>query len=335
MFAGMQLNLGRKKAIWIVAIVLVAGGMAAVVLVRRAGHMPATIILGAIISQSAQAEKEVPIAGAEVTARSGTVSATSKSDGSGFFKLVLPSGREDSDPITLECRHTGYQPVVLPIIGVGRLHVIRMVPTATQPTRLSAGPSVTVSNISVRYSAKTASAVNVGSTVKTFQAVNTGGVPCNRREPCSPDGKWKAAKASITLNAGQGNVFRNIRVSCIAGPCPFTELTPQSFPTQEESFEVTALNWSDTATFLVEAEVYRPLQNAAVHKSYPVIFGRVLDFTLPASAEGVCIEADLRGEHVIFPLGPSPDLSWASCTVANRQNKTKSFRCSLKEGYHF
>jgi hypothetical protein len=331
----MRLNPGGKKAIWIVAIALVASGVAAVFLVRLLGHRPDTIILGAIISQSPQAEKESPIAGAEVTARSGALRASSKSDASGFFKLVLPAGLEATVPMTLEFRHSGYQPLDMPILGGGRLYVIRMVPTAPQPARLSAGPSVTVSNISVRYSAKTASAVNVGSTVRTFQAVNTGGVPCNHQKPCSPDGKWKAAKTSITLNAGQGNVFRNIRFSCIAGPCPFTELTPQSFPTQEESFKVTALNWSDTATFLVEAEVYHPLQNAAVRKSYPVIFGRVLDFTLPASAEGVCIEADLHGEHVIFPLGPSPELSWASCTVANRQNKTKAYRCSLNDGYRF
>ena len=317
------------------AIALVAGGVVAVLLVHLAGRRPAMIILGAIISQSAQAEKESPVAGADVTASSGALSASSKSDASGFFKLVLPAGLEATVPITLQFRHREYQPLDLPILGGGRLYVIRMVPTATQPVRHSAGPSFAVSNISVRYSAKTATVVNVGSTVKTFQAVNTGGVPCNHQKPCSPDGKWKAAKTSITLNAGQGNVFRNIRVSCIAGPCPFTELAPQSFPTQEESFKVTALNWSDTATFLVEAEVYHPLQNAAVRKSYPVIFGQVLDFTLPASAEGVCIEADLHGEHVIFPLGPSPDLSWASCTVANRQNKTKAYRCSLKDGYHF
>lgn len=332
----MQLNLHKKKkAVWIAAIALVAGGVVAAILVRLAGHRPDTIILGSIISQSAQAEKESPIPDAEVTAYSGTLSASSVSDASGFFKLVLPAGFEAVVPITLEFRHTGYQPLDLPILGGGRLYVIRMVPTAPEPARLSAGPSVPVANISVRYSAKTATAVNVGSTVKTFQAVNTGGVPCNHQKPCSPDGKWKAVKTSITLNAGQGNVFRNIRVSCIAGPCPFTELTPQSFPAQEESFKVTAVNWSDTATFLVESEVFHPLQNAAVRTSYPVIFGRVLDFTLPASAEGVCIEADLHGEHVIFPLGPSPDLSWANCTVANRQNKTKAYRCSLKDGFRF
>jgi len=215
------------------------------------------------------------------------------------------------------------------------LHVVRMVPTAPQPTVISRGPPVTVANISVRYSAKVATAMNVGSTVKTFKVVNSGGVPCNNRQPCSPDGKWKAAKASISLSAGQGNVFRNARVSCIAGPCPFTEVTPQKFPTQEENLKITALNWSDTATFLVEAEVYHPLQNAAVRKSYPVIFGRVLDFTLPASAEGVCIEADLHGEHIIFPLGPNPDMSWAGCSVTKGRNRTKAYRCELKNGYRF
>ena len=263
------------------------------------GTRPATIILGSIISQSAQAEKESPIADAEVTARSGTLSASSRSDASGFFKLVLPSGFEAAVPIILEFRHTGYQPLDVPTLGGGRLYVIRMVPTAPQPARLRRPVRRRLQHLSEIF-CKDSSAVNVGSTVRTFQAVNTGGVPCNHQKPCSPDGKWKAAKTSITLNAGQGNVFRNIRVSCIAGPCPFTDLTPQSFPTQEESFKVTAVNWSDTATFLVEAEVYHPLQNAAVRTSYPVIFGQVLDFTLPASAEGVCIEADVRGDTLSF-----------------------------------
>lgn len=331
----MELTRGRKNAIWITAIAVAAGGVTAVLLVRHAGRRPPTTIVGAVISQSSQAEKESPVAGADITARDGTLSASSKSDASGFFKLVLPAGREPGVPITLEFRHTGYQPLVLPVVGGGRLYVVRMVPTAPQSTRLSRVPPVTVSNVSVRYSATTATAVNVGSTVKTFQVVNAGGVPCNHQQPCSPDGKWKAAKASISLSAGQGNVFRNARVSCIAGPCPFTEVTPQKFPMQEQTLKVTALNWSDTATFLVEAEVYHPLQNAAVRKSYPVIFGRVLDFTLPASAEGVCIEADLNGEHIIFPLGPKPDLSWANCTMTDGQNKTKAYRCSLKEGYRF
>ena len=105
---------------------------------------------------------------------------------------------------------------------------------------------------------------------------------------------------------------------------------------QERRIKVEALDWSDTATFLVEAEVYHPLQNAEVHKSYPVIFGRVMNFTLPPSAEGVCIEADMQGNHIIFPLGPNPPvLQWADCSVRSGENKTKAYRCELKDGYRF
>ena len=330
-----QLSRGGKIALWIAVIAVTVGGLVAVLIIRRAGHGTSITLEGAVISQSSQAEKESPVSGAEVTASIGTMSSSCKSDSSGFFKLTLQGGRGSREPIILRFWHSGYQPLVVPVISGGRPYVARMIPASPQRNEVSQGPSETVSNISVRYSAKTATAVNVGSTAKTFQVTNTGGVACNHRQPCSPDGKWKASKGSLSLDAGEGNVFRNARASCIAGPCPFTKITPQKFPGQKRVLKVTALNWSDSATFLVEAEVFHPLQNAEVRKSYPVIFGRVLDFTLPVSAEGVCIEADLHGDHIIFPLGPKPVLPWADCTVSSAPNGNKAYRCSLKDGYRF
>ena len=50
---------------------------------------------------------------------------------------------------------------------------------------------------------------------------------------------------------------------------------------------VSARDWSDTTTFLLEAEVFHPMVSQVVHESYPVIFGDGLNFTLPSSAEGV------------------------------------------------
>jgi hypothetical protein len=72
-----------------------------------------------------------------------------------------------------------------------------------------------------------------------------------------------------------------------------------------------------------------------VHESHPVIFGRTLSFTLPASAEGVCIEADVAGETVIFPLGPALFLSWATCDATGGSDQTKVYRCDLKPEYQF
>ena len=98
---------------------------------------------------------------------------------------------------------------------------------------------------------------------------------------------------------------------------------------------VTARNWSDTATFLLEAEVFHPMASERIHESYPVIFGESLNYTLPASAEGVNIEADIDGQTIIFPLGPSLFLSWAGCNARINPDQTRVYRCELKPGYRF
>ncbi len=177
--------------------------------------------------------------------------------------------------------------------------------------------------------------MNVGSAVHTFQIVNRGNVPCSGHRPCSPDGKWKAAIASASLDAGEGNEFRNARVSCIAGPCPFTKIVSDDFSKGVRRIHVSVLNWSDTTSFLLEAEVVRPTISAAVRDSYPVIFGQVLNFTLPAAAEGVYIQADMNAATIVYPLGPDLFLSWANCSSRVNNDQTKVYRCELKPGYKF
>jgi len=84
-----------------------------------------------------------------------------------------------------------------------------------------------------------------------------------------------------SLDAGADNVFDNIRSSCIAGPCPFARIDSSGFAHGGRNIRVSALNWSDAATFLVEAEVFHTAISSNVRKLYPVIFGRTLNFTLP------------------------------------------------------
>jgi hypothetical protein len=189
--------------------------------------------------------------------------------------------------------------------------------------------------VRVRYSMKAMTVVNIGSAAKPFQIVNTGNLPCKDQNLCSPDGKWKAAIGSTFLDAGVGNEFRNARVSCIAGPCPFTRIEKDGFSKGGQTIRASARNWSDTATFLLEAEVFHPMVSETVHESQPVMFGRALDFTLPATAEGVCIEADIAGQAIIFPLGPALFLSWANCDATVNRDQTKVYRCELKAGYEF
>jgi hypothetical protein len=66
--------------------------------------------------------------------------------------------------------------------------------------------------------------MSVGSLAEQFEVANIGNLPYDKREACSPDGKWKAAVNVISLDAREGNEFKNVRVLCVAGPCPFTKV---------------------------------------------------------------------------------------------------------------
>jgi hypothetical protein len=86
---------------------------------------------------------------------------------------------------------------------------------------------------------------------------------------------------------------------------------------------------------LFEAEVFRSMVSNEVRLSYPVIFGQTLHFTVPAEAEGVCIEADLDRDSIVFPLGPQALLTWAACTASVTPNRIDAYQCELKPGYGF
>ena len=210
-----------------------------------------------------------------------------------------------------------------------------MVPLHTDAETTSNRPDILVTNLLVGYLTEISAEVNIGTGVKTFQVLNTGGTPCDSHSPCSPDGKWRAAISSASLDAGQGNVFEDARVSCIAGPCPFTKIESDGFSRGGRYIAVSIRNWSDTTTFLFEAEVFQQQVNDIVRQSYPVIFGRAFNFSLPATAEGPSLEAELGGMAITFPLGPDPNLSWAACTVIFGKARSKSYRCELKQGYKF
>jgi hypothetical protein len=100
-------------------------------------------------------------------------------------------------------------------------------------------------------------------------------------------------------------------------------------------FHVAVRDWSDPATFLIEAEVVHPMTADIVRESFPAILGRTLNFTLPPEAEGVSIEAEVNGTHIVFPLGPDPCLSWAECNVNFEKDRTSTYRCELKPGFEF
>ncbi len=295
---------------------------------------PATL-RGAVMMQDSDPRKELPIADVQITAADNLALAPVKSDSSGFFALQIRQGVRKRAPIILQFRDSNYRPLNLAEVVGDQIYIARMVPLSKHEQEPDNRPAIAVGNVRVRYSIKATQDINIGSAVKVFQVVNINGVPCKGQWPCSPDGKWKAGVDSASLDAGSGNEFRDARVSCIAGPCPFTKIESDDFSKGGQTIRVSALGWSDTTTFLLEAEVFRKMASEMVHESYPVIFGRALNFTVPGGAEGISIEADIPSETTIFPLGPALFLSWANCNARVNGDQTSVYRCELKPGYRF
>ena len=328
---------GKKIGLGIAVAALCAAAVAAILVWSRIPKPQPVTLKGAVIRREEDPNKEQPIADAQIIGSGGIATGTAMSDAAGYFTVTLRPGVKPGEPILLSFAHTGYRPLILEGLHPGGLIVARMVPLSQtpHPAPVPVKAVITKASVAVRYSQKTTSAMNVGSAVKTFQVENTGNVPCHGHQPCSPDGKWKAAIGSVSLDAGEGNQFRNPRVSCIAGPCPFTRTISNDFSDDGRRVKVTVLNWSDTATFLFEAEVYHPMVSETVRDSYPVIFGQALNFTLPPDAEGPSIEAEVNGSAIVFPLGPSLCLQWATCNLRVDKDQTKVYRCELNPGYHF
>ena len=330
----------KKKIVW--TIVAIAAVVTTALLLRARRLLPTITIEGAVIESNADTRKELPIADVVITASDGAQTATTRSEASGHFKLVLQKRALSGKPILLSLRHPNYEPLDEEVqtgrlLPRNQLYVERMVPTPAKEVPGPRHPDTVVSEVRVRYTINSRTETNIGSAVKTFQVVNQPNVPCNGRPPCSPDKKWKASSASASLDAGADNVFTNVRASCIAGPCPFTRVSSDEALQGVRKIQVSALDWSETATFLVEAEVLHTQISSNVRELYPVIFGRGLNFTLPPTAEGLSLEAEIDGTPMVFPLGPDLEMSWAACTVrtAADTEKVAVYRCQLKPGYRF
>ena len=321
----------HKIEAWIAAVVIPLVAIAAFVIIRWQKQKP-VILHGAIIVQDLDPRRQLPIGGVVVSAGN-PIASTSKSDSSGYFSLALPKPIRRGHPILLHFRHPQYRPLDQPDYVGNQLYIVHLAPLENKPAP-NDQPKEKFSNLRIRYTEKMQTELNVGSAVKTFEVQNQGNIPCRNQHPCSPDGRWKAALGAATLDAGVGNQFRAPRASCIAGPCPFTRIESNHMSRGNQILTLTVRDWSDPATFLLEAEVFRPMMTQVEHWSYPAIFGDGFSFTLPPSAESVSMEADVDGQTVIFPLGPSLQLSWASCDDGINPDEGRIYRCTLKPGYH-
>ena len=92
--------------------------------------------------------------------------------------------------------------------------------------------------------------------------------------------------------------------------------------------------WSDTVTFLVEADAVQTLITDSIRQAYPSVFGRGMTFTPPPTGQGPSIEAEVNGAQIVFRWdGLRP--SGRHAISMSVQNRTKLYSCELKPGYRF
>jgi hypothetical protein len=332
----------RRTTVWILIVAAAVAVTLILVFSLRHWRPRWSIVQGAVVRLDTDARKQSPIADVTVTASDGNLTVRTQSDATGYFKITFPGTVLPGTPVKLSFRHPNYNALdlVVPIefrSSLRQLVIAAMTPAAMPDDADSGGAMSVVSNIRVRYTVNSETDENVGSAVKTFEVVNRGNIPCNHHPLCSPDGYWRASSGAANLDAGPGNEFREARASCIAGPCPFTRIDSSGFAAGGRTITASAVDWSDTATFLLEAEVFHTAIVSKVRELYPVEFGRALNFTLPPTAEGVSLEAEVKGAQMVFPLGPDLYLSWANCVARSSSGAEKStvYQCELKPGYRF
>jgi hypothetical protein len=327
----------------VTASALAVAAVIVILVVRSHRWRPREIVIqGAVIRKDADPPRQLPIGNVKIVATDGVITTSTQSDASGYFLLRFRENIWPGEVLQITFERPDYQPYVLTVplryrMAVKELYVAALTPKAEEKEPQPGKKAAVVSNVRIRYTENGEGDENIASVAKTFEVANRPNVTCNRQGPCSPDGNWKAAVGSITLDAGMGNEFRNVRASCIAGPCPFTRIDSSGFERGGRVITASALDWSGTATFLVEAEVFRKSITSSVRESYPVIFGRTLNFVLPGSQEGASILAELDGTPMVFPLGPELYLSWATCSSRPSRDNAHSnvFRCELRPGYRF
>jgi hypothetical protein len=324
----------RRKLFWFFPVIAVAGVVAALI-ASGTHHQFGITVSGVVLADDPDPAKQTPIPKVEVTAADGNATATALSDTSGSFHLDLHTRIWQGASVELKLSHPDFNPLTASGPFGAELGVFRMTPRAGGQRASSDGNEISLANVRVRYAITSHNTVNVGSMARAFQVANIGNVPCERKQPCSPDDKWKATAGSQTFDAGEGNQFNNVRLSCIAGPCPFTRINSNRVSKGGRTVEISVLNWSDTTTFLFEAEVIRAMESDVIRQSFPAIFGRNMSFTLPSAAEGPSIEAELNGSAIVFPLGPALKLSWASCVMRTVPGESRLYACELKPGYRF
>ena len=107
-----------KKIVW--AIIAVAAVVVIVLVVREQRLQSIRMrrmvpIEGAVIQHDVDTKNQVPIADVVITASDGVTSAKTRSEASGFFRVVFESDMLSGKPIVVSFRHPEYEPLDLTV----------------------------------------------------------------------------------------------------------------------------------------------------------------------------------------------------------------------------
>ena len=155
----------RTILLWNLAAVAVLMAMAVLVIHRFRFFRP-IVIQGAVMANSSDSNKELPIADVQIIVADGLAQYPTKSDASGLFRIALRPGVRRGHAITLQFRHPNYESLDRHDYVGDQLYVTRMKPIPRAAAAQPAGPATAVGNIRVRYSIKAVTPMNIGSSVK-------------------------------------------------------------------------------------------------------------------------------------------------------------------------
>lgn len=220
-----------KGLVWKIA-VFAAAAVAAVItaraLFRTWKRVKEADLTGVVLIDDPDIRRQRPIDNVRIEADD----LSAITDAEGLFHVNLPPSALLSS-VSVNLQHPDYVPLHRDVAVDGRLYVFRMKPVAGTAPASTAG--IPVSDVRVRYTEASRTSIDTGSVLRAFDVINKGNVPCDGKQPCSPDGKWKAAIGGASLDAGEGSEFREARVTCVAGPCPFTKIDHDGFSRPPET----------------------------------------------------------------------------------------------------
>jgi hypothetical protein len=120
-----------------VALGVVAAGLALVIL--RPSRV--RVLTGVILRQEEDPRKQVPIANAAISATDGVSTVSAHTDAAGLFRLSWRPRVLPGETITLQLRHSDYQPLDIADVDASQLYVFRMIPMSRKAA-VSDGPPV-------------------------------------------------------------------------------------------------------------------------------------------------------------------------------------------------